>query len=336
MKKLVSMLLAVLIITATIAVGIVSASAADPAQTVVKVKKGDKVSYALSLSDASEKVVGCDFSVYYDSSVFTLDSVGDFNGSTNEDDWVATINPELDGEVIGNWSILKGIDFSSKRNIVSLNLTANKDSEAHLSYYIRFLYGDSAFTGDTAGAQLQNYNFSCDVSVNGSPVIEDAAPELNVDEPQTSGKFVNTVTGKAKDADVNLPNGQTGSAKSGSSGSKDSGSNSKSGTTAGGATNAASSKTTATNADGTPATDAATGEGNVPGEKKSSVIAATDAQGNTIEPVEEGVTTVGATDEGTGSENNSKLIMWIIIAAIVVLAGGGAAFFAIKNKKAQK
>jgi len=324
MKKFISLFCAMLLIIGTVALCAVSASAAEAAQTIVDVKAGDEVSYSLSLANAPEKVVGCDFSVYYDSSAFELESVADFNNNTNEDEWVATINPDRDGEVIGNWSILRGVDFTNKRNIVTLNLKAKTDTSAHVNYYIRYLYGDSAFTSkDTP--QITEYTLTCDVKLNGSTVLKDAEPELNVEKPQSSGLFVNSVTGKSEDANVNVPEGMGLDSAVGKSGSgSNSGSNSDNDSAGG---NAVSDATKA----GSKATvSASANQGNTPGTKKGSVSAATDAQGNAV--VE--TTADGATVDQPKSSSGSSPVLWAIIFIIVVAAAGGAGFYVIKKRNA--
>ena len=202
MKKLLSLLCVLAVTVGILAVGVVSASADVPA-TVLDVKSGDKVTYKLSLSGVPQKIVGCDFSVYYDSSVFKLDSVADFNDSTNDEDWQATINPDLDGEVRGNWSILKGVNFSKKRNIVTLNLTATKDGKAHISYFVRYMYDETVFDSDDR-PQIDQYLFTCDVTKNGEAVVADAEPELNVEEEQPNGLFENSRNGKSDNKDKAL------------------------------------------------------------------------------------------------------------------------------------
>ena len=307
MKKIISLLCAVILLVGVISVGVVSASAVEAAQTIVDIKSGDKVTYTLTLGDVPERIVGCDFSIYYDSSAFELDSVADFTNST--DDWSATINPDLDGEVIGNWSILKGVDFSKQRNFVTLNLTATDNTSAHLSYYVRYMYGNSAFESDGI-PQIDSYTFACDVSVNGKNVLENANPELNIDEPQSTGLFVNSVTGKSDDAGVNLAD------NNGISNSVDN--------------NSGHQDSDISNNGGNSGSNSATGAANMPGDKKSTIaVVSTDAEGNTeITYVEE-----TSAASGSAATSGSSPWIWIIIGVIVIAAGGGIAYFLMKNKK---
>ena len=192
MKRFVSVFMVLLMVMSFAAI---SASALESAETVVSVKKGDEVVYSLNLT-VPEKVVGCDFSVYYDSSALQVQSVADFTGNYDSDEHQAVINPNIKDEVIGNWSILSGVRFNDNNTVVSVKFKALKDTDTHVSYYVRYLYPESM-------KQFTEYKFTCTVQVNKKAVIEDEAPELNVDEQQPHGQFVNSVTGDGKDADVN-------------------------------------------------------------------------------------------------------------------------------------
>lgn len=203
MKKWISLLCVCVLIMGTVMVSAVGASAADKSENAIDVNKGDEVSYVLKLDKVNEPIVGSDFSVYYDSSVFTLESVGDFNDKTDPDDWTAVINPKLDGEVRGVWSILKGVDFSSKRNLITVNLKAKEDaSNTHLTYRIRFLYGNSAF--DENKPYVTPYKFTADVSVNGDKVLDDVPPEWDDKHPVENGKFVPSYDGDSENADSDI------------------------------------------------------------------------------------------------------------------------------------
>lgn len=305
MKKILAFLCVLMLTVGILALGAVGASAAEAAQTIVDLEKGDSVSYALTLSDVPDRVVGCDFSVYYDSSAFTLNSVADYNDNTDDSEWVATINPDLDGEVRGNWSVLNGVDFSNSRNIVTLNLTAKNNTSAHLSYYVRYMYDNSVFESADK-PQISNYTFTCTVKVNGEVVLDKAQPELNVDRAQTSGSFVNSVTGKSADADVNIPAG-----RSGSSGNKASG-----GTSAG--ANGATSATSATTV-------------NEPASKNGSVSAATNADGD-IEVTDADGNVIATRD--SASSGSGSTVLWIIIAVIIVAAGACIVYYVTKKKGA--
>lgn len=190
MKKFLSILLCLFVLMSVASV----VAYADSAQTVVSVKEGDEVVYSLNLT-TPEKVVGCDFSIYYDSSKLTVTEVADFTGNYDSDSHQALINSNITNEVRGNWSILSGIRFDNS-SVCSVKFKATDDADVHLSYYVRYLYPESL-------EQFTDYSFTCDVDVNSKSVIDNAAPELNVNEPQSDGLFVNSVTGKSEDAGVN-------------------------------------------------------------------------------------------------------------------------------------
>ena len=360
MKKLLSLLCVLAVTVGILAVGVVSA-AADAPTTAVDVKSGDKVTYKLSLSDVPERIVGCDFSVYYDRDAFNLESVADFNDSTNDEDWQATINPDLTGEVRGNWSILKGVDFSKKRNIVTLNLTAKKDAKAHISYFVRYMYDDSVFDSDER-PQIDQYQFTCDVTKNGSAVVTDAEPELNVEEEQPNGLFENSRTGKSANKDKALTGDSIkengGAADNGGNSSGNNGSNNSGG-------NSGSNNSNKSNANNNSGNSGNNNSGNQAATQAKKDAAITDKSGNkadTKAPEQQKGTGVNApgtaatenkentvqtdaagkiikSDSGNSTkaekkDNNSSGLMWIIIAAVVLIAGGSIAYVVIKGKKA--
>ena len=202
MKKFIAITMTLLMLLSFTAL---SVCAADAAETAVSVEKGDEVVYSLNLT-VPEKVVGCDFSIYYDSSQLKVKEVADFSGDFNADNHQALINSNLNNEVRGNWSILSGIRFDNS-SVCKVKFEAVKDTDAHVSYYVRYLYPESL-------EQFTDYTFTCDVDVNSKTVLNDAAPELNVDEEQSDGLFVNSVTGDSDDKGVNTADKKTDGEKS--------------------------------------------------------------------------------------------------------------------------
>ena len=192
MKKVLSLVMILLLL---MSYAVVAASAVDSAETQVSVKKGDEVVYTLKLT-VPEKVVGCDFSVYYDSSVLKIKEFADFTNDYNEDNHQAVINANLKDEFIANWSILKGVKFNDNNTVCKIKFEASKNAKTHISYYVRYSYPESL-------QMFTDYKFTCSVEVNGKAVIENEAPELNVKEEQPHGQFINSVTGDGKDADIN-------------------------------------------------------------------------------------------------------------------------------------
>lgn len=303
MKKFLS-LFCVLALIAAFAV--IPASAVEAAQTIIDVDPGDEVTYQLVLSDVDEKVVGCDFSVYYDSDAFDVTSVADFTNSTNADDQRAMINANLDGEVIGNWSILRGVDFSDGGNVVTVNLKAKQAASTHISYYVRYLYPDSL-------QEFTKYTFTCNVTKNGSTVLENAKPELGENNNSDPGQFINSPDGDSANA------GQGAAAPGGSSGGAEPNENAG-GQGAGTGTSSAPGGNKATTAPGTSV--------NSPNSKAAGVetIVSTDAQGNEV------ITVISATPDQTSGGPSPAL--WIILGVIVVAGVFVVIYFVTKKKKA--
>ena len=336
MKKLVSVICVLTLIVGIFAVSAVSTSAVESDQKEIEVSSGDEVTYTLTLGSVPEKIIGCDFSFYYDSSLFELVSVADFNDKTSEDEWTPVINPNLDGEVRGNWSILNGVDFTSERNFLTLKLKAKSDGSGQVSYFIRYMYDNNIFNSDDK-PQITEYKFTCTVLVNGEPYIEKGDPVLNVDEPQKSGLFVNSVTGDSKDADANVPGtvvkkNDTNAAVTPQSGGSASGNNSN---------NAAADNNNANNANNSNNANNANNANNNSANKSDAApaattadgyyVVATDASGNIVATADQAPVSAANTTDG-GSKGGASPVLWIII-ALVVLAGGGAiAYFAMKKK----
>lgn len=338
MKKLVSVICVLTLIVGIFAVSAVSTSAVESDQKEIEVSSGDEVTYTLTLGSVPEKIIGCDFSFYYDSSLFELVSVADFNDKTSEEEWTPVINTNLDGEVRGNWSILNGVDFTSERNFLTLKLKTKSDGSGQVSYFIRYMYDNNIFNSDDK-PQITEYKFTCTVLVNGEPYIEKGDPVLNVDEPQKSGLFVNSVTGDSKDADANVPGtvvkkNDTNAAVTPQSGGSASGNNSN---------NAAADNNNANNANNSNNANNANNANNNSANKSDAApaattadgyyVVATDASGNIVATADQAPVSAANTTDG-GSKGGASPVLWIII-ALVVLAGGGAiAYFAMKKKSA--
>ena len=337
MKKFLSILCVLTLVIGVIAVSAVSVGAVDSAQTAVDVEEGDEVIYSLHLSGVEKPIIGCDFSFYYDPEIFEVDSISDFNESTENADWLATINPDLEGEVRGNWSILKGIDFSEERNFITIKYKAKKAGSGHLSYYIRYMYDESIFDDYEAKPQITDYKFTCSVSVNGDSVIDKAEPELNVEETQSTGLFVNSVTGDSKDADPEIPNTvvkKTDSAGSGNNANANNAANNNA--AANNANNAANNNgnnaNNANNANNTKKNENKTVETKVAELGTTAdgyFVTATDAAGKVAATSDQAPVTVVETEQKGGTSP----VIWVIIALVVLAGGGGAAYYFSKKKQ---
>ncbi len=333
MKKLISVLCVFVLAMSLFAATAISTSAEENAQTVVDVKTGDEVTYQLTLGGVSTKIIGCDFSFYYDPDLLEVSSVADFNDSTDESTWQELINTALTGEVRGNWSILSGVDFSSDRHFLTITYKAKASGSAHLSYFIRYMYDDSIFDS-TDKPQITEYKFTCDVLLNGEKVIEKAAPELNTEETQTTGLFVNSVTGDSKDADPDIPgtvvnreavpSNQNIVRDPNQSPAPDNTPDNNSNNAANNGNNNSnqSANKTATDAPKETTPPATTAEGYY--------VSATDASGNVTATSDEAPAVTTGADSGKGG---SSPVLWIIIILVVLAGGGAAAFYYMKNKK---
>ena len=303
MKKIIAILMSLLIVMSLAAV---SASALDAAETAVQFNKGDEVIYNLKLT-VPKKVVGCDFSVYYDSSMLKVKEVADFTGNYDSEEHQAVINPNIKDEVIGNWSILSGVSFDN-RTLVSVKFEAVQAGTSNISYYVRYLYPSSL-------EQFTDYTFKCDVKVNGSKVVDNAAPQLNTPDKQSQGLFINSVTGDSEDADVNMAGGTTMEDSEGDVNGGDTHENNASNNS-----NKKDNKKTETKKPAeTKAEDKKDAETTV-----SDV--SVDSTPDTI------VATPSQTDDNGGIF--TSVWFWIII-AVVVGGGGIGAFYYTKNKKSK-
>ena len=300
MKKFIAILMSLIIIVSFAAI---SASALEKAETAVNVNKGDEVIYTLKLT-VPEKVVGCDFSVYYDSTALKVKEIADFTGNYNSDEHMAVINPNLKDEIIGNWSILSGVSFDNG-TVISVKFEAVKSTSTNISYYVRYLYPSSM-------EQFTNYTFKCDVKVNGSKVIDNKAPELNTTDKQDQGLFVNSVTGDSEDADVNMAGGTTMEGKEDDANGGDAHEN-----------NANSNKNDKKNdnkKDTTTKTD----------DDKDDDSSVSDIGG--VASPDSITATPSQTDKDGGIF--SSVWLWVIL-AIVVAGGGFGAYYYTKNKKSK-
>ena len=322
MKKLFSVICICAMLIGMFAVGSFGASAVTASQTIVDVKSGDSVIYTLNLADVPEPVIGLDFSIYYDSDVFDVVSVADYNKASGAGKNIYVINSNIDGEVYANFANLDGIEFDTKHVFMKVEFKAKKTASAHISYYIRYMYGDSIF--DSADRpQISQYNFTCDVEVNGSDVLVDAQPELNVEEKQDTGLFVNSVNGRGEDADVNVVGEQNGG-NSGNSGSGNNGNTGNGGNNGNTGNSGSGDVNPSSSAESVGATSAS-----------ADIPAKTDDAKSTSDEAEDVSTDTPVTTTGTASGGSSAWI-WIVIAAIVVIAGCGIVVFAVRSKKNKK
>lgn len=339
MKKIASLLCVVILI---ICITMTSFSAADEGKTEMTVKNGDKITYVLKLGGIENPVLGCDFSVYYDQSALTIDSIADFTNTTDE--WECFINPDLPNEIKGNWSLIKGVDFSNERNFITVNFNAKSNTKTEISYFVRYLYDENVFSSK-AKEQIKDYKFTYDAYINGQKVVADEKPQLETEKKQDMGTFVNSKTGDSKDADPSVP-GAVGSTKeletnkqraeteqnNGSDNSNNS-NNNNSGNTNNNANNNTSSKNESQSKTEKATNNAETVNETVTSTTTNETVSENETTSETINRKSTGDI---ATPSEKGNNKSTSPLVWIIPTVVVISAGGGTGFYFWKKKKAQK
>ena len=320
MKRIISVICVCCLLLTAFAFGAVSASAATPAKTIVDVNSGDTVTYYLKLSGCKENVICADYSVYYDSSVLRVDAVADFNDSFNEEDVESVINTDNPNEISANFiKIGKGVSFSSERTFIAVKFTAIASGSTHISYYIRDMAGNSYFT-DPDKPEISDYLFTCNVTVNSTKILENAQPELNTEEPQSIGDFVNSVNGKSEDADY-VASAGGGSGNTGESGNT--------GNDTPGGSDDTEQPTSATQNGGSRADLPHGGESSAD-EPETKPAPTSGGEDPSV------VTTIGGSESGSDAASESDHPfpwLWVVIGGLVLLGGGGVAAFLVMNKK---
>ena len=333
MKRFISILCALTLIASF---ATITANAEKKGVTELKLNEGDKVKYTLKLGNIEKPVLGCDFSIYYDKSTMSIDSFADFTNSTNEDDWECLVNTEADNEIIGNWSIIRGVDFSKERNMLTVNFTAKKDTTTNIRYFIRYLYDENVF--NAGKKQIEKYTFKCDVSVNGTPVIENGNPELETETEQKQGTFVNSPTGDSADADTSIK-GTVGNIEERKKNYKNTNNESYEVHPE----NKTNENTVNDNNDDKPnentSSSSSKAEDRTEASEKESTIKETTPTENETTNETSAATTIATTDTEHIStpietQNGMKTspLVWII-PCVIVLVGGGVGFYFWKKKK---
>ena len=283
----------------------------------------------------------CDFPLYYDHSAPKLNSFESFTGTTDRD---ATVNPDLPGQVKYVWSnVKKTQNYSEKRSFMSASFTAKKDATTHISYFMR----DLGYQTDTDVLEIDQYQFTCDVEINGSPVVQNALPELNVDKPQTIGKFENSRSGNSADSDEAL----TGKSIKANGGAKDDISAYENNNYVNRSADSVDT-ITGNNPDKAPVVnggssgnnsdkkDASEGSKTNPSDANKAQTASEGAKaddGNKGKADAAGNAAVSTADSETKAKDKdnggSSPVMWIIIIAVVLIAAGCIGYVVVKGKK---
>lgn len=346
LKRIISLISVLVLVIGIVSVGVVSSSAVDTAQTEVKVSSGDDVEYVLTLGNVPTPVVGCQFALYYDKEYLEVSSA--YVGTKDNEVPSSMINPDADGAVLGNWSNLDGVDFKEARPMLTVNFKAKKNGQTHISYFIQYLY-DKAIFASKDKIQITQFKFTCSVKVNGEAVIENAAPELNTVESQSTGVFVNSLDGDSSNADPNVPKtvAKPDSLSSNWDMSHDElieevekmdaeanvGNNSNNGSGNGGSNSGSGN---GSNSGAGAGSNAGTGSNNNSADKtnESSAPMGTDAQGYYVTATDAQGNVTATSDTAPVKSSGNSFIIWIIVGLLVV-AGGGAAFYFSKKKKGE-
>ena len=94
----------------------------------------EKFTYAMYMSDCTEKVLGVQMYVFYDKDCLEIDpqsvTFDQFNG--------AIFNANLEGYMTFNWTNISELaDFSSRSKIVSMDFKVLKEGNTDITYFIR-------------------------------------------------------------------------------------------------------------------------------------------------------------------------------------------------------
>lgn len=296
-KRILSIMAAVLILTVSCLTAVVSADENTLTFNDGKTANvGDTISYTFSLSDCPEPLVGIQMYIYYNPEYLQVSEQykSDLSG--------AFINPSYiddngNGQVIVTASDINGMDYSSKKTVISVDFTVLKGGTSDITYYVTEMYTLDESSGTPEITPLSAYAFHQDITVNGSAVSENETPKLETDDSKFTSdqvsSFVNNEEGKSDGQTTYVPSVEATEAATSVEGS-----------------------TTPTSASDETATDA----------NGQTVTQPTDANGQPITSADENTETAQSS-----SGVNVVLIIVIIAAVVVVIAI--ILLFATKKKK---
>lgn len=296
-KRILSIMAAVLILTVSCLTAVVSADENTLTFNDGKTANvGDTISYTFSLSDCPEPLVGIQMYIYYNPEYLQVSEQykSDLSG--------AFINPSYiddngNGQVIVTASDINGMDYSSKKTVISVDFKVLKGGESDITYYVTEMYTLDESSGTPEITPLSAYAFHQDITVNGSAVSENETPKLETDDSKFTSdqvsSFVNNEEGKSDGQTTYVPSVEATEAATSVEGS-----------------------TTPTSASDETATDA----------NGQTVTQPTDANGQPITSADENTETAQSS-----SGVNVVLIIVIIAAVVVVIAI--ILLFATKKKK---
>lgn len=296
-KRILSIMAAVLILTVSCLTAVVSADENTLTFNDGKTANvGDTISYTFSLSDCPEPLVGIQMYIYYNPEYLQVSEQykSDLSG--------AFINPSYiddngNGQVIVTASDINGMDYSSKKTVISVDFKVLKGGESDITYYVTEMYTLDESSGTPEITPLSAYAFHQDITVNGSAVSENETPKLETDDSKFTSdqisSFVNNEEGKSDGQTTYIPSVEATEAATSMEGS-----------------------TTPTSASDETATDA----------NGQTVTQPTDANGQPITSADENT-------EAAQSSSGVNVVLIIVIVAAVVVVIAIILLFATKKKK---
>lgn len=187
MKRVISALL-VAFVLCSMSVVIASAETTDSNKTF-DVKKGDKVTYTMYLSDVPDPVAGTDASIYYNPEYLKLVECE----APKLSSFLYNNKPggQITGEIIFNASDgVNGMNFKKKNVFITAQFEAVKSGKTSIEYIIRFLY-DIYFDSKEGHDYIKVYVLTSDILINDKPVVENSTPVLSDDTNKGYGNFPN-------------------------------------------------------------------------------------------------------------------------------------------------
>lgn len=205
-KRILSVVAAVLILTVSCLTAVVSADENTLTFNDGKTANvGDTITYTFSLSDCPEPLVGIQMYIYYNpeylqaSSEYKTDLTGSVINPTYTDE-------KGNGQVIVTASDINGMDYGSKKTVVSVDFKVLKGGSSDITYYVTEMY---TLNESSEIVPLTGYAFHQDITVNGSSVSENETPKLETnDDKFTSDQisnFVNNEEGKSDGQTTYVP-----------------------------------------------------------------------------------------------------------------------------------
>lgn len=294
-KRILSVMAAVLILTVSCLTAVVSADENTLTFNDGKTANvGDTITYTFSLSDCPEPLVGIQMYIYYNpeylqaSEEYETDLSGAIINPTYIDD-------KGNGQVIITASDIGGMDYSSKKSVVSIDFKVLKGGESDITYYVTEMYTMDESGDSPEITPLSAYAFHQDITVNGSTVSENETPKLEKDDSkfvyEQVSNFVNNEEGKSDGQSTYVPSVE--------------------------ATEAPSENTSDTDASSTE---------NVTDSNGQTVTQPTDENGQPITSADENT----ETEQSQGGVN---VVLIIVIIAAVVVVVAVILLFATKKKK---